>query len=113
MKAQEQLKKKRPIPELNSLPMAAVPEPIVLDAPRDTPFTVAELAKFDGAVAGEPIYVAMKGIIFDGTSLVALICSLYSRHDLYDSLSETRDVRSRCWLQRTILISLSPLYDRR
>lgn len=41
---------------------------VVLDAPKDTPFTAAELAKFDGKTPGQPIYVAMKGIIFDGES---------------------------------------------
>ncbi|CAO3642462.1 unnamed protein product [Cunninghamella blakesleeana] len=33
--------------------------------PKDTPITVAELAKYDGSDASLPIYVAIKGDIFD------------------------------------------------
>ena len=41
------------------------PAPIQLDQPKDTPFTVEELAKYDGT--GDcGIYVAIKGTIFDG-----------------------------------------------
>ncbi|KAI5474664.1 cytochrome b5 [Pseudohyphozyma bogoriensis] len=36
-----------------------------LDPPKDTPFTTEELKKFDGSVEGNPIYVAIKGSIFD------------------------------------------------
>lgn len=45
-----------------------VPAPIVLDAPKSTPFTTEELKKFNGSVEGNPIYVAIKGQIFDGAS---------------------------------------------
>lgn len=37
-----------------------------LDPPKDTPFTTEALKRFDGSVEGEPIYVAIKGQIFDG-----------------------------------------------
>lgn len=37
-----------------------------LEAPKSTPFTTEELKKFNGAIEGEPIYVAIKGTIFDG-----------------------------------------------
>lgn len=37
-----------------------------LDPPKDTPFTPAELKFYDGQVEGEKIYVAIKGIVFDG-----------------------------------------------
>lgn len=63
-----------PLPEASAVPantnMAetvdkVAPEPIKLDAPKDTPFTVEELAKYDGT--GDcGIYVAIKGTIFDG-----------------------------------------------
>jgi membrane-associated progesterone receptor component len=39
---------------------------VVLNAPLDTPYTVAELATYNGQDPSRPIYVAMKGIIFDG-----------------------------------------------
>lgn len=37
-----------------------------LEAPKSTPYTTEALKKFDGSVEGEPIYVAIKGQIFDG-----------------------------------------------
>ena len=39
-----------------------------LDPPKDTPFTAEELKFYDGQVEGEKIYVAIKGIVFDGKS---------------------------------------------
>lgn len=41
------------------------PEAVVLDAPKSTPFTVKELAQYDGT-SDLGIYVAIKGDIFDG-----------------------------------------------
>jgi membrane-associated progesterone receptor component len=40
-------------------------EEIILNAPLDTPYTIQQLTKYDGVNQDEPIYVAMKGIIFD------------------------------------------------
>jgi len=37
-----------------------------LDPPKDTPFTEAELAKYDGKDDHTPIYVGIKGRIYDG-----------------------------------------------
>ncbi|TFK19270.1 progesterone binding protein [Coprinopsis marcescibilis] len=39
----------------------------VLDPPKDDPYTPEELAKYDGTDASKPIYVALKGTIFDVT----------------------------------------------
>lgn len=41
-----------------------------LDPPKDTPFTKEELAKSDGRDENTPIYVAIKGRIYDGQSRV-------------------------------------------
>lgn len=60
-------KPKRPLPKLKTLDPNIMEAPVVvLDAPKDTPYTAAELKKYDGATPDEPIYVAMKGMIFDG-----------------------------------------------
>lgn len=40
-----------------------------LEAPKSTPFTTEELKTYDGSVEGRPIYVAIKGQIFDGKFL--------------------------------------------
>lgn len=59
----------RPAPKLNDLNTEmteTAPEVPQLDAPKDTPFTTAELSKYDGSTEGLPIYVAIKGTIFDG-----------------------------------------------
>lgn len=49
---------------------ATVPAPAgdqtELDPPKDTPFTKEELAKNDGKDETTPIYVAIKGKIYDG-----------------------------------------------
>lgn len=42
------------------------PEVPQLEPPKDTPFTTAELSKYDGTNEGLEIYVAIKGSIFDG-----------------------------------------------
>ncbi|CAG8435559.1 2248_t:CDS:2 [Scutellospora calospora] len=53
---------------ISSLPPNASSEPARnLAEPKDTPFTSAELAKFDGTDPKGPIYVAIKGTIFDVT----------------------------------------------
>lgn len=44
------------------------PDETQLDPPKDTPFTKAELAKYDGKDKDTPIYVAIKGKIYDGQS---------------------------------------------
>ncbi|KAG6883453.1 hypothetical protein C0993_006067 [Termitomyces sp. T159_Od127] len=36
-----------------------------LDPPKDDPYTTEELKKYDGSTPGQPIYVAIKGTIFD------------------------------------------------
>lgn len=41
-----------------------------LDPPKDTPFTKEELAKNDGRDDNTPIYVAIKGRVYDGQSRV-------------------------------------------
>jgi membrane-associated progesterone receptor component len=33
-----------------------------LDPPKDTPFTLAQLAEYDGSDASKPIYVSIKGL---------------------------------------------------
>jgi hypothetical protein len=38
-----------------------------LQEPKDDPFTTEELKQFDGSDEGKPIYVAIKGKIFDGS----------------------------------------------
>lgn len=43
------------------------PEATALDPPKSTPFTVEELALYDGT-SERGIYVAIKGDIFDGES---------------------------------------------
>lgn len=54
-------------PKLKSIDMSAIPaDAPALNPPKDTPYTIEELKKFDGTVEGQPIYVAIKGIIFDG-----------------------------------------------
>lgn len=67
---------KRAVPKLidlnkamadSQLPAVEVP---VLNAPLDTPYTVEELKKYDGKTEGEKIFVAIKGVIFDGESVV-------------------------------------------
>jgi len=40
-------------------------DPVRLDPPKDTPFTAHELSQFDGSDVSKPIYVAIKGIVFD------------------------------------------------
>jgi len=40
-------------------------DPVSLDPPKDTPFTAHELSQFDGTDVSKPIYVAIKGIVFD------------------------------------------------
>ncbi|KAA1118757.1 hypothetical protein PGT21_004786 [Puccinia graminis f. sp. tritici] len=41
------------------------PETVKLDPPKDTVFTPQELSQFDGSDPSKPIYVAIKGIVFD------------------------------------------------
>ncbi|KAH9815468.1 cytochrome b5-like heme/steroid binding domain-containing protein [Melampsora americana] len=44
-------------------------EPIVsLNPPKDDPFTLQELSQYDGTDPSKPIYVAIKGIVFDVSS---------------------------------------------
>ncbi|KAJ7582161.1 cytochrome b5 [Mycena floridula] len=43
------------------------PAAVDLLPPKDDPFTVEQLKEFDGQTAGKPIYVAIKGTIFDVT----------------------------------------------
>ncbi|OAX41140.1 cytochrome b5 [Rhizopogon vinicolor AM-OR11-026] len=38
-----------------------------LDPPKDDPFTLEQLKEFDGSDLSKPIYVSIKGIIFDVT----------------------------------------------
>lgn len=39
-----------------------------LDPPQNKPFTLQELSSFDGSNPSKPIYVAIKGIVFDVSS---------------------------------------------
>lgn len=50
--------------------MLKVPKPILFyrAPPKDTPIKVSELAKHDGSDPSLPIYVAIKGDIFDVTA---------------------------------------------
>ncbi|KAK6355878.1 hypothetical protein TWF718_000257 [Orbilia javanica] len=43
-------------------------EPVVLDPPKDDIITVEYLSKCDGTHEGYPIYVAIKGTVFDVTN---------------------------------------------
>ncbi|KAF8268170.1 cytochrome b5-like heme/steroid binding domain-containing protein [Lactarius quietus] len=43
------------------------PERTDIPAPKDDPFTQEELKAFDGGDASKPIYVAIKGTVFDVT----------------------------------------------
>ncbi|GAA5928608.1 cytochrome b5-like heme/steroid binding domain-containing protein [Sporobolomyces koalae] len=45
--------------------LAPKPDQAQLDPPKDTPFTKAELSKYDGRTPDTPIYVAIKGQVFD------------------------------------------------
>ncbi|GAA6021107.1 hypothetical protein JCM11491_004418 [Sporobolomyces phaffii] len=45
--------------------VTAQPDAAQLDPPKDTPFTKAQLAKYNGADPDTPIYVAIKGKIYD------------------------------------------------
>ncbi|KAL1994303.1 hypothetical protein VTN49DRAFT_2972 [Thermomyces lanuginosus] len=42
-------------------------EPVQLDPPKDDPISVEELSKCDGTDPNRPIYVAIKGTVFDVT----------------------------------------------
>lgn len=46
---------------------------VILNEPLETTFTVEELAQFNGMTEGKPIYVAMKGLIFDGQLRFSLL----------------------------------------
>ncbi|PFH46946.1 hypothetical protein AMATHDRAFT_153343 [Amanita thiersii Skay4041] len=46
------------------------PPRVDLAPPKDDPFTPEELRKYDGSTPGNPIYVAIKGTIFDVTRKV-------------------------------------------
>ncbi|RPA91227.1 cytochrome b5 [Choiromyces venosus 120613-1] len=39
--------------------------PVQLNPPKDDPITVDDLRKADGTVEGSPVYVAIKGTVFD------------------------------------------------
>ncbi|KAJ3716468.1 cytochrome b5-like heme/steroid binding domain-containing protein [Lentinula raphanica] len=41
------------------------PERTDLLPPKDDPFTLEDLRNYDGSVAGKPIYVSIKGTVFD------------------------------------------------
>ncbi|GAA5911556.1 uncharacterized protein JCM6883_005792 [Sporobolomyces salmoneus] len=45
--------------------LVSKPDEAQLDPPKDTPFTKAELAKYNGSDESTPIYVAIKGKIYD------------------------------------------------
>nr|AFK45808.1 unknown [Medicago truncatula] len=42
-------------------------EPVKLNPPKDDPIETSYLAKCDGTNAGYPVYVAIKGVVFDVT----------------------------------------------
>ncbi|KAL1915573.1 uncharacterized protein VTP21DRAFT_6697 [Calcarisporiella thermophila] len=42
--------------------------PVSLAPPKDTPFTLEELAKYDGSDPSLPVYVAVKRTVFDVTN---------------------------------------------
>jgi hypothetical protein len=48
--------------------LTSKPDETKLDPPKDTPFTKAELSKYNGSDPNMPIYVAIKGKIYDGES---------------------------------------------
>ncbi|GAA5980762.1 hypothetical protein JCM5350_006379 [Sporobolomyces pararoseus] len=45
--------------------LTSKPDQTQLDPPKDTPFTKAELSKYNGSDPSTPIYVAIKGKIYD------------------------------------------------
>lgn len=53
-------------PKLNEFKNPMQAPDVKLNAPLDTPYTTEQLKAFNGLTEGKPIYVAMKGIIFDG-----------------------------------------------
>ena len=53
-------------PKLNDFKNPMQAPDVVLNAPLDTPYTTEQLKQYNGLTEGKPIYVAMKGIIFDG-----------------------------------------------
>ncbi|KAG6879364.1 hypothetical protein C0992_003282 [Termitomyces sp. T32_za158] len=52
-------------PEQKPLKTIMQPARDDLDPPKDDPYTTEELKKYDGSTPGLPIYVAIKGTIFD------------------------------------------------
>ncbi|CAG8514558.1 19948_t:CDS:2 [Gigaspora rosea] len=52
---------------MSQFPPASSEPPPNLAEPKDTPFTSAQLAEYDGTDLNRPIYVAVKGTIFDVT----------------------------------------------
>jgi len=46
--------------------LTSKPDESQLDPPKDTPFTKEELKKYDGKDENTPIYVGIKGKIYDG-----------------------------------------------
>ncbi|MBW0534455.1 hypothetical protein O181_074170 [Austropuccinia psidii MF-1] len=45
--------------------MSSGPPQVDLRPPKDDPITIEELSRFDGSDPSKPIYVAIKGIVFD------------------------------------------------
>lgn len=93
------------------------PDETQLDPPKDTPFTKAELAKYNGADPSTPIYVAIKGKIYDGAASSLSVSvfrtplsvppprspaaySTLPNPFLARSLGEAGHVRTWVWLQR-------------
>lgn len=90
-------------PKLNEFKNPMQAPDVKLNAPLDTPYTTEQLKQYNGLTPGQPIYVAMKGIIFDGPLRPSP--ALSTRVDALSlrSISQEGDVRSRSRLQRPSL----------
>ncbi|CAG8448292.1 2149_t:CDS:2 [Ambispora gerdemannii] len=49
-------------------PETAIPENLHLNPPKNDTFTVEQLSEYNGETANKPVYVAIKGTIFDVSS---------------------------------------------
>ncbi|KAE9390650.1 hypothetical protein BT96DRAFT_1024439 [Gymnopus androsaceus JB14] len=62
-----------------------------LAPPKDDPFTMEELKAYDGTGEGKPIYVAIKGIIFDVTHKSDVYAFFLKRYNVVGRVSDLPD----------------------